>query len=94
MYAISFPAHLPTKPGLVRVTDGSGTAFPIEVWDVPADQVGSFLVKVPEPLAIGTVRLEDNSTVYGFICEGYVASCKEGVQDITDMGSWLAYVSH
>ncbi len=30
-------------------------------------------LQVPPPLAIGTVKLEDGSSVKGFVCEGWVA---------------------
>lgn len=93
MFAISFPADRPTKPGLVRVHEG-GYAFPVEVWQLPVISVGALLQKVPEPLALGTVQLEDQQTAFGFICEGYVASLDTGVRDISHFGSWKAFKEH
>ncbi|KAL4418867.1 hypothetical protein ABPG77_002623 [Micractinium sp. CCAP 211/92] len=85
-----------TKPGMIAVTDGSGAAVHLEVWEMPIQNFGHFMLQVPPPLGIGTVKLEDGGSVKGFICEGWVAeACKGGagnVEDITHLGSWLAYV--
>ncbi|KAL4858303.1 Allophanate hydrolase [Chlorella vulgaris] len=85
-----------TKPGMVTVVDGSGSAVYLEVWEMPIENFGHFILQVPPPLAIGTVKLEDGSSVKGFVCEGWVAeSCKAGaanVEDITHLGSWLTYL--
>ena len=52
---------------------------------------------MPSPLGIGTVKLEDGSSVKGFICEGWVEKAAlagdPAVEDITHLGSWLAYVA-
>lgn len=42
------------------------------------------------PLGIGDVLLEDQTTVKGFIGEGYGVV---GAEDITDFGSWRAYIA-
>lgn len=62
-----------TKPGMVAVTDGSGAAVHLEVWEMPIQNFGHFMLQVPPPLGIGTVKLEDGGSVNGFICEGWVA---------------------
>ncbi|KAK9796297.1 hypothetical protein WJX73_007873 [Symbiochloris irregularis] len=92
MYALASPEGKPSKPGLVRVTDGGGSAFDLEVWNVPLGGVGQFLQYVPAPLAIGQVELETGTSVHGFLCEGYVANKKEGVQDISHMSGWIEYL--
>lgn len=56
---------------------------------VQIEKLGYFMVKVPAPLAIGTVRLEDSNSCLGFVAEGYVA---EKYEDITHLGSWLEYL--
>lgn len=85
-----------TKPGMVTVTDGSGAAVHLEVWEMPIENFGHFMLQVPPPLGIGTVKLGDGGSVKGFICEGWVAeSCKAGAsntEDITHLGSWLKYI--
>jgi allophanate hydrolase len=51
--------------------------------------VGTFLTGIPAPLSLGTVRLEDGTSVKGFLCEpaGIV-----GAEDITHLGGWRAYL--
>ena len=78
----------PPKPGLVRVTDGSGAAIEVEVWELTTTAFGSFVADIPAPLGIGTLELADGSTVAGFICEPYALV---GTPDITDFGGWRAY---
>ncbi|VXB96326.1 allophanate hydrolase [Aeromicrobium sp. 9AM] len=79
----------PPKPGLVRVADG-GVSVPGEVWRLPAAGLGRFVGALPAPMAIGTVELEDGTSVTGFLCEPYALA---GARDISDLGGWRAYVS-
>jgi allophanate hydrolase len=62
----------PPRPGLVRSEPGH--AIPVEVWEVPAAEFGSFVDGIPAPLGIGTVELEDGESVRGFVCEDSCAS--------------------
>ncbi|SEO73513.1 allophanate hydrolase [Aquisalimonas asiatica] len=78
----------PYRPGMVHVGDGGG-AVELELWEVPADQFGSFVAGIPAPLGIGKVRLASGDTVPGFVCE---ASGAEGAEDITELGSWRAWL--
>jgi allophanate hydrolase len=81
----------PPKPGLVRVMEGEpGASIEVELWDVPADNFGSFTAEVPPPLGIGNLTLIDGRTVKGFICEPYGLA---GAQDITSFGGWRAYLA-
>jgi allophanate hydrolase len=57
---------------------------------MPTEQFGSFVALVPAPLGIGTLKLDDGSTVQGFICEPYAT---HGAQDISHLGGWRAYVA-
>lgn len=79
----------PPKPGLVRVVEG-GVSVPGEVWRLPAAGLGRFVNALPAPMTIGTVELDDGSSVTGFLCEPYAL---EGALDISDFGGWRAYVS-
>ena len=87
LYAL--PNTTPPKPGLLRVADG-GAAIAIEVWDVPAAQVGSFLALIPPPLGLGSLELADGRHVHGFICEPHALA---GARDVTSFGGWRAFVS-
>jgi len=79
----------PPKPGLVRDEVGGGL-IEIEIWEMEAAAFGSFVANVPPPLAIGTLRLQDGSTVKGFLCE---AAAIKGARDITHTGGWRAYLA-
>lgn len=80
------------RPGMVRVAPGEqgGAAIEMEIWELPARELGSFVAGIPAPLGIGTVQLEDGSSVQGFVCEAYVVAQS---QDITHHGGWRAYLS-
>jgi allophanate hydrolase len=84
----ALPGGPPQRPGLVRVTDG-GAAIELEVWSLPAGAVGGFIAGIAAPLGIGTIELEDGSTVQGFLCESY-ATAK--ARDITSFGGWRGYL--
>jgi allophanate hydrolase len=77
----------PPKPGLVRVTT-AGAPIAAELWALPVDAFGDFVRRVPPPLAIGSVELEDGSRHSGFVCEEYAI---DGTEDITMHGGWVAY---
>ena len=78
------------KPGAVFVRDGSGAALEVEVWDIPLEHFGRFMVRVPPPLGIGSLKLDDGQVVKGFICEGYAI---EGAEEITALGGWRPYLA-
>lgn len=79
----------PPKPGLVRVTAG-GAAVEAEVWELPVQSLGALLADLPEPMALGRVRLADGSSVPGFLCE---PAALAGAPDITAHGGWRAYLA-
>ncbi|MDY6858270.1 MAG: allophanate hydrolase [Pseudomonadota bacterium] len=79
----------PARPGMVRCADGEGAAIAMEVWALPLSEFGGFMAGIPAPLGIGTVRLEDGSTVKGFVCE---AIGTEGAEDITEIADWRAFL--
>ncbi|KAJ5417622.1 uncharacterized protein N7487_001172 [Penicillium crustosum] len=76
-----------SKPGLKRVID-SGESIEVEVWNMPLDQMGSFLGTVAPPLGIGSVELQDGRWVHGFICESVGL---ENAKDVTNFGGWRGY---
>ena len=90
--AASYRLHalptVPPKPGLRRVDeDGAGVVG--EVWTLPAAGFGSFVAALPQPMAIGSVALEDGSVVSGFLAEPVAF---EGAPDISEHGGWVAYL--
>jgi allophanate hydrolase len=86
LYAL--PGGPPQRPGMVRVAEGGG-AIALEVWSLPANQIGSLLRKIPAPLGLGTVTLADGSALPGFLCESHATA---GATDITSLGGWRAYL--
>jgi allophanate hydrolase len=89
LYAL--PGSAPPKPGLVRVGEGEGGgAIEVEVWELPTAAYGNFVEMIPAPLGIGTITLEDGSTVQGFLCE---AVAVRGARDITAGGGWRAFLT-
>lgn len=80
----------PAKPGLAREAGFEGPGIEVEVWAIPENQFGSFVALIPSPLGIGTVALENGESVKGFICEG---AGLEGAREITNFGSWRAYLA-
>jgi allophanate hydrolase len=80
--------HLPSgAPGLVRDPDG-GASIEVELWQLPAARVGSFLAGIPAPLSLGRIALDDGAEVTGFLCEAYAV---DGAPDITASGGWRNY---
>jgi allophanate hydrolase len=84
---VALPGEMP-KPGIIRQESG-GAQIELEIWDMPAEQFGTFVQGIPPPLAMGSVELEDGSTVHGFVCEAYAATEAE---DITSFPSWHDYL--
>ncbi|GHV11730.1 allophanate hydrolase [Clostridia bacterium] len=63
----------PVKPGLVRVADG-GTSIALELWNIPAHNLGAFVTNISSPLGLGKIALESGEYVTGFVCESYAAA--------------------
>jgi allophanate hydrolase len=80
---------VPPKPGVVRVAD-DGASLPGEVWELSPAALGTFLAAIPQPMALGEVKLDDGTTVVGFLCEPLAL---EGALDITAGGGWRAYLA-
>lgn len=82
------PDKVPPRPGMVRVSE-NGTALELEVWTMPLENFGAFMIQIASPLCIGTVILEDGSTVYGFLCE---SDAINGAEEISSYGGWRGYL--
>lgn len=76
------------KPGLQRV-EKDGVAIEVEVWEMPAEQFGSFVALIPAPLGIGTLTLADGRNVQGFLCESIALN---DATDISQFGGWRAWL--
>jgi allophanate hydrolase len=85
----ALPGTTPPKPGLIRVAE-QGAAVAVEVWELPTAAFGHFVAAIPAPLGIGTVSLEDGTTVQSFLCETVAVV---GAQDVTAFGGWRAYLA-
>ena len=85
MYALDETPVL--RPALVR-TNEEGQPIEVEVWSLPASEVGSFLQQIGAPLGLGKVQLADGQQVSGFIAE---PAALNGATDITELGGWRAY---
>jgi len=83
------PEKVPPRPGMVRDSAG-GAAVDLEVWSMPLENFGAFMVQIASPLCIGTVLLEDGSAVYGFLCE---SDPLRGAEEITRYGGWRHYIA-
>jgi allophanate hydrolase len=78
----------PPKPGLRRV-DSEGDSVKVEIWELPRVAFAEFVARVPAPMAIGPVLLEDGTSVPGFLCEPVAL---HDAPDITVHGGWLDYL--
>ena len=79
----------PRRPGMVRVKDG-GCAIEVELWEMPASELGTFLAGIPAPLGLGKIELADGRWETGFICEPHGLT---HARDISSYGGWRAYVT-
>ena len=83
----------PTRPGLVHVGERDGVAIEVEVWEMDAAHLGSFVSLVGAPLAIGTVELADGSSERGFVCEPRAVAAGSGALDISSFGGWRGFLA-
>jgi allophanate hydrolase len=84
----ALPDTTPPKPGMVHVVGDGGAAIEVEVWALPPDAFGLFVARVPAPLCIGSVELDDGSRASGFLCEPYALA---KAREISSFGGWRAY---
>ena len=89
-YALyKLPGDSPLRPALVE-DEQNGQAIDVEVWSIPATELGSFVKCIPAPLGIGKITMSDGRELSGFVCtEGGT----HGAENITAYGGWRAYIS-
>ncbi|WP_075186543.1 allophanate hydrolase [Teredinibacter haidensis] len=78
----------PIRPALVR-DSRSNACIDVEIWRIPASELGSFIAEIPSPLGIGKVEMEDGRWLSGFICDDWGLS---GAEEITQHSAWRAYL--
>jgi allophanate hydrolase len=83
------PNTQPPKPGLVRVRERTSCGIELEIWELDHAGFGDFVSRIPSPLGIGAIELDDGSRVQGFLCE---SSATTGAEDITGHGGWRNYL--
>jgi allophanate hydrolase len=88
MFAL--PNTVPPKPGMVREPGFTGAGLAVEVWGLPPAAFGEFVARIPAPLGIGKVALDDGTTASGFLCEAHAVA---GADDVTHHGGWRAYIA-
>lgn len=82
-------ADTPWRPALIHCGPG-GSRIELEIYELEMSAFGSFVMEVRPPLAIGTVALEDGTSVCGFVAEPRATT---GALDITGYGGWRAYLA-
>jgi allophanate hydrolase len=85
---IALPGTVPPKPGMIQAKEGGGS-IELEVYALSPAAFGGFVAKIPAPLGIGTVMLDDGTQVKCFLCEAVAA---EGAEDITHFGGWRGFM--
>ena len=80
----------PPKPGLLRVGKDAGASIEIEIWALTESAFGRFVAAIPPPLSIGTLELDGDRLVKGFLVE---AEAVIGARDISSFGGWRAFVA-
>ncbi len=88
MFVIPAAGSLPPRPALI-CDEGKGAAIEVEVWELSPAAFGDFVSKIPGPLGIGKVLLENGEELPGFIAEPRAA---DGAEEITSFGGWKAWL--
>lgn len=83
------PEKIPPRPGMVQDRE-HGDSLELEVWRMPLENFGAFMVQIASPLCIGSVELEDGNIVYGFLSE---SEPLKGAEEITSFGGWRGYLA-
>lgn len=79
----------PFRPGMFF--DGNGDSkIELEVWSMPTKNFGTFIKLIASPLCIGTIFLENDDSVFGFLCEPYYT---QEAKEITAFGSWRTFIA-
>ncbi len=85
----ALPDTAPPKPGMIREPGYQGPGLEVEIWTLPPEAFARFVARIPAPLGIGKISLDDGSAVSGFLCEAHAVA---GAEEVTRFGGWRAYV--
>ncbi|MFK8251169.1 allophanate hydrolase [Ancylobacter terrae] len=77
------------RPGLLRVRNGEGAAIACELWSLEPGAYGRFVERIAAPLSVGTVLLDDGTSVKGFLVE---AAATVFARDISAYGGWRPFL--
>ena len=80
---------MPPKPGLIHEPGFAGPGIAVEVWALPPEAFGRFVQKIPAPLGIGKVMLDDGASISGFLCEAHAV---REAAEVTTFGGWRAFI--
>ncbi len=78
----------PIRPGMIY-DSSSSSQIELEVWSIKVENFGKFMKQIASPLCIGSVFLEDDSYVYGFLCE---ADFLKDAKEISELKSWRKFL--
>ncbi|HEX7505285.1 MAG TPA: allophanate hydrolase [Polyangia bacterium] len=82
------PNTTPSKPGLVRCEINEGVAIELEIWRLSPEAFGAFISRIPAPLCVGSIELENSDRVHGFLCEHHAVV---RARDISSFGGWRSF---
>ncbi|WP_375450199.1 allophanate hydrolase [uncultured Devosia sp.] len=88
LYAL--PGTVPPKPGMIREPGFAGPGLAVEVWALSPQAFGQFVARIPAPLGVGKISLDDGSSVSGFLCEPHALT---GAEEVTQHGGWRAFIA-
>lgn len=78
----------PIKPALMK-TLGGGEKISVDVYKIPKNKLGQFLLNIPAPLCLGKVELDGGGEVIGFLCEGYALESGENITEYKGFKEYL-----
>lgn len=81
---------VPAKPLVSPVAPGTGVALAGEEWLLTPHALGRLLLSVPQPLALGSVTLDDGRRATGFT-GSLDAVTGPAPEDVSHLGGWRAY---
>lgn len=78
----------PIRPGMIY-DSSSSSQIELEVWSMRVENFGKFMKQIASPLGIGSVFLDDDTYVYGFLCE---ADFLKDAKEISELKSWRNFL--